>query len=223
MCCLLWTRLGDWTSVAPGRVYITGARAAPWLVYTTATMAALGHRDQICTKTCLHDRSLCCSWTNLDYSSGAAFGCVYCTKQRSELQLDVSRPQEPVVLRDMSTLKGPDLHLDVSTLHRPALHLDMSTPQGPEPHLGVSEQPVLLWTCLHQRVPLQYRGLCCIWMCLITKAWAYLNSSGQQEPLLSRTRLHYRGLSCTWTCLHYRGLSCTCKYLDCRNLCCYLT
>jgi hypothetical protein len=38
----------------------------------------------------------------------------------------------------LSTPKGSELHLDVSTLEEPMLLLEVSTPQGPERDLDVS-------------------------------------------------------------------------------------
>jgi|688.fasta_scaffold2886188_1 hypothetical protein len=58
--------------------------------------------------------------TCLDKRSCAAPGRVYITG--SELHLDVSGQQEPLLLSDVSTPQ----HLDLFTLQWPVLHLDIS-------------------------------------------------------------------------------------------------
>jgi hypothetical protein len=86
----------------------------------------------------------------------AAPGRFYTTG--SELHLDVSGQQEPLLLSDVSTLKGPELHLDVTRL----------------------QEPVLPWTCP------PYKGLCWpvgIHVCTTCLSCTY-GLPWQQEPFL---------------------------------------
>jgi hypothetical protein len=97
----------------------------------------LHYRGRCCTWTCLRHtrghRDLLCTWTCLDNRSCAAPGHVYITG--SELHLDVSGQQEPLLLSGMSTLQGLSYtwtYLDYRSL-------------------------CCSLTCLH------YRGLSCTW------------------------------------------------------------
>jgi hypothetical protein len=117
------------------------ARAAPaWIYLDKLVWMCPYYRGLSCTWTYLDCRNLCCTYT-VDMS----------TQKWTELHLDVSRLQEPVLHLEVSTPQFHELHLDVYGQHEPALLLDVSTLQGPELHLDIS---------------IEYRNLCCTWTCL---------------------------------------------------------
>jgi hypothetical protein len=64
---------------------------------------------------------------------------------------------------------GTELHLDLSGQQEPVLLLDMSTPQGTELHLCLSgqQEPVLLLLVS------TLRGLSCTWSCLDNRSLCF--------------------------------------------------
>jgi hypothetical protein len=102
--------------------------------------------------------------------------------QRTELHLELSTLQLPLLHLNVSRLHGTLLLLNVSTLQRHVMHLDMSTPQGPKLHLDAPgrQEPVLLLELFTPQGPelhqcLHYRGLCCT-------VYSTEDLSGQQDP-----------------------------------------
>jgi hypothetical protein len=139
---------------APGRVYTTGAWAAPgrtWVDYCTGACAA----------------------PRLVYTAEACDLYVL-TLQGPELHLDVSTPQGPepsperVYTTEACDAPGSCLHHSglSCTCMCLCLLLEVSTLQGPELHLDVSTPQCLSYTCVCLWTPPPQRSLCYSWTCL---------------------------------------------------------